>query len=65
MVTVPRENVQVTKMAIGDVVTFSFENYARRDLPVSPKIYRIRTDVSWDDVVHSYVKEKQYLTGIS
>ena len=56
--------MQVTKLAVGDVITFSFENNARRDLPVSPRIYRIRTDVSWDDVVHSYVKERQYLTGM-
>lgn len=62
--TVPPQDVRIPKPSIGDVVTFSFDSYARRDLPVNPKIYRIRTDISWDDVQHNYAKEKQYLSGM-
>jgi hypothetical protein len=57
-------DVRIPKPSIGDVVTFSFDNYARRDLPVNPKIYRVRTDISWDDVIHNYAKEKHYVSGM-
>jgi hypothetical protein len=63
MITVPATDVEVpTPLTGGDVVTFSFEANARRDLPVSPKIYRTRTDVSWEEIVQNY-KTDQYLTG--
>ena len=61
--TVPAQDVRIPMPSVGDVVTFSFDSYARRDLPVNPKIYRIRTDISWDDAQHSYAKEKHYLSG--
>ena len=60
----PAEDVHVPTLAVGDVVSFSYENYARRDLPVNPKIYRVRTDLSWQEVVYSSVKEEKFLTGM-
>lgn len=45
----------------GEVVTFSYEINARRDLPVSPIIYRTRTDVEWDDLLRSDTNEQTYL----
>ena len=50
----------------GDVVTFSFETYSRSTVPVRPKIFRIRTDVNWEDVVRSYIKDspKEERAGI-
>ena len=63
MFTVPSCDVQIPVPTIGDVVTFSFDSYARRDLPVNHKIYRVRTDISWDDVQHNYAKEQHYLSG--
>eukprot|EP00026_Physarum_polycephalum_P001631 Phypoly_transcript_01633.p1 GENE.Phypoly_transcript_01633~~Phypoly_transcript_01633.p1 ORF type:complete len:1064 (+),score=132.57 Phypoly_transcript_01633:31-3192(+) len=57
---VPLADVHVPA-AVGDVVTFSYESWARRELPVGPKIYRIRTDLSWDEVVQTSMVEKQHL----
>jgi hypothetical protein len=34
---------------------------SRRELPVNPTIVRVRYDLSWDDVVDSYVRESSYL----
>jgi hypothetical protein len=61
---VPAENVFVPTLGIGDIVSFSYECHARRDIPVNPKIYRIRTDVSWEEVVCNSAKEKTFLNGI-
>lgn len=64
-IMIPMSDVHVSStVAVGDVVSFSFENYARRDVPVNPKIYRIRSDLSWLDVVHSAVKESKFISGI-
>eukprot|EP00026_Physarum_polycephalum_P001298 Phypoly_transcript_01299.p1 GENE.Phypoly_transcript_01299~~Phypoly_transcript_01299.p1 ORF type:complete len:1145 (+),score=200.33 Phypoly_transcript_01299:2-3436(+) len=43
-------NVELT---IGDVVTISYDINSRREVPTNPKILRIRTDLSWEDVVNS------------
>eukprot|EP00026_Physarum_polycephalum_P004416 Phypoly_transcript_04435.p1 GENE.Phypoly_transcript_04435~~Phypoly_transcript_04435.p1 ORF type:complete len:688 (+),score=101.45 Phypoly_transcript_04435:123-2066(+) len=63
--TVPAENVHIPTPAPGDIVSFSYEANSRYDLPTNPQIYRIRGDVSWDDVVHSFFKEKQFLNEAS
>jgi hypothetical protein len=60
---VPAHDVLIPPPAIGDVVTFSYESHARRDLPVNPKIFRIRTDVTWEEVVYNSSLERQYLNG--
>jgi hypothetical protein len=62
---VPAQSILIPTPAVGDVVSFSYEGNARREMPVSPKIYRIRTDLSWDDVVHNVVKDNEkYLGGM-
>ena len=48
----------------GDVVTFSFQNYAKFVAPVNPTIEKIRTDLSWDDVVMNHFIETPQLNGI-
>ena len=45
-----REDIE---LAFGDMVTFSYDTYSRREAPVNPKIQRVRTDMSWEDVVNS------------
>jgi hypothetical protein len=57
------ENIPVPRPKIGDIVTFSYDSFARRELPVNPKICRIRTDLQWLDVLSS--TEKLYFTGMS
>eukprot|EP00026_Physarum_polycephalum_P001261 Phypoly_transcript_01262.p1 GENE.Phypoly_transcript_01262~~Phypoly_transcript_01262.p1 ORF type:complete len:970 (+),score=114.54 Phypoly_transcript_01262:138-3047(+) len=61
--SVSAQDVHVAGLSVGDVVSFSYENYARRDLPMNAKIYRIRTDISWPEVVYSSVKEEKFLSG--
>eukprot|EP00026_Physarum_polycephalum_P002627 Phypoly_transcript_02635.p1 GENE.Phypoly_transcript_02635~~Phypoly_transcript_02635.p1 ORF type:complete len:741 (+),score=93.71 Phypoly_transcript_02635:157-2379(+) len=58
--TVPAQNVLIPTPKIGDVVTFSFDRSSRRELPVNPTITRVRTDLSWDDVLYTYWREYGY-----
>eukprot|EP00026_Physarum_polycephalum_P002189 Phypoly_transcript_02194.p1 GENE.Phypoly_transcript_02194~~Phypoly_transcript_02194.p1 ORF type:complete len:921 (+),score=154.23 Phypoly_transcript_02194:106-2868(+) len=44
------------KLKIGDVVTIDYEVYTRR-APVSPTILRIRTDVSWEDILREHSRD--------
>jgi hypothetical protein len=60
---VPSYDISIPTPKVGDIVSFSSESQARRELPVSPKIYKIRTDVSWADVLLSYFTEQQHLNG--
>ena len=62
---VPACDIHIPTPKVGEVVSYSFEGHARRDMPVNPKIYRVRTDISWDYVVHNIVREQQYLSGTS
>ena len=38
----------------GDVVTFSYQNYSRREAPVNPRILHVRLDVSWERVLREF-----------
>lgn len=38
----------------GDVVTFTYENYSTAAVPVNPELYRIRRDMTWEDVIRNY-----------
>ena len=44
-------------------MTFSYELHARRDVLVNPKIYKVRTDVSWEEVQHNFMIQKKQLAG--
>ena len=49
---------------VGDVVTVEYESHARREVPVGPRIVRIRTDVSWEDVLRDHASDlTNYKTG--
>ena len=45
------------KYKVGDIVTLEYESHARREIPVGPKIVRIRTDVSWEDLLQDYARD--------
>jgi hypothetical protein len=62
---VPANSVHVPSLIKGDIVTFSYEVHARKDLPVNPEISRIRTDVLWEDVQRSAASEQKLLRGMS
>ena len=51
--SVSRQNVLVPRITIGDVATFSYENFAKKSEFVNPTIFRIRTDVTWPEVVYN------------
>ena len=62
---VPPENVHITGgLAIGDVVTFSYNHHSQRHIPVNPIIFKIRADVLWEDVVQLFFMEQKYMRGI-
>ena len=61
---VPQEDVLIPTPSVGEIVSFSFESHARRDVPVRPKIYRIRTDVSWEDISWNLAHESRSLNGM-
>lgn len=55
-----------TKCKRGDVVTVSYDRYARNAIPVNPKVYRIRSDITWEFVLQGHSKQlpkAQYLNG--
>lgn len=62
--SVPSENLHIPSPKIGDVVTFSYESNIRRDVPFQPKIYKIRHDILWEEVIHSSLKENMHLTSM-
>lgn len=41
----------------GDVVTFEYDDTLRLELPVNPKIIRVRKDVSWESLLNDYNNE--------
>lgn len=50
----------------GDIVSFSFETFSRNSTPVKPFIFRVRIDLSWEDVIKSFADEaahQQFLNG--
>ena len=62
--TVPPHQCSTFPLPIaGDIVSFSYENFARSAIPIKPKIFRIRKDVNWKDVVNSY-NHDQKLNGM-
>ena len=62
--SVPFNSVRIPPPAKGDVVTFSYEVHARRELPTNPEITRKRTDLSWEEVVESSQNEVKVLNGM-
>lgn len=39
------------RLVMGDIVTFAYDNYSSRSLPIYPKIIRVRKDLTWKDVL--------------
>lgn len=42
-----------TPLKVGDIVSFSYEAHSRRDIPSGVLVYRIRSDIKWDDILSS------------
>lgn len=54
------ENCKVKQLKDGDVVTVAYEDYTRKSIPLNPTIYRIRKDLSWQQVVAENNKSRSY-----
>ena len=51
----------------GDIISFSFQNFSKNEVPVDPQLYRIREDLTWKDVVQNFldqVSQPNYINGI-
>eukprot|EP00026_Physarum_polycephalum_P002865 Phypoly_transcript_02874.p1 GENE.Phypoly_transcript_02874~~Phypoly_transcript_02874.p1 ORF type:complete len:846 (+),score=138.45 Phypoly_transcript_02874:54-2591(+) len=56
---VPVDAISCKMPKSGDIVSFSFQSYSQKSLPVKPEIFRIRTDLTWEGIVQEYEKEVQ------
>ena len=61
--TVPRDDVHVPRPSLGDIVSFSYRENARLDLPTRPSVFRIRTDIDWEDVTATALSDRHCLSG--
>eukprot|EP00026_Physarum_polycephalum_P001538 Phypoly_transcript_01540.p1 GENE.Phypoly_transcript_01540~~Phypoly_transcript_01540.p1 ORF type:complete len:1069 (+),score=95.14 Phypoly_transcript_01540:45-3251(+) len=62
-IAIAPQDVLIPTPPVGSVVTFSYESNARRDDPVHPQIFRLRSDLQWEDVVYNAIRDKKYLSG--
>eukprot|EP00026_Physarum_polycephalum_P001458 Phypoly_transcript_01460.p1 GENE.Phypoly_transcript_01460~~Phypoly_transcript_01460.p1 ORF type:complete len:826 (+),score=126.37 Phypoly_transcript_01460:385-2862(+) len=56
---VPARDVLIPTPPIGSVVTFCYESYSRKDVPLNPIITRIRADISWEEVLRGSLPERK------
>ena len=56
-----KTNVKLKK---GDVVTFTYDDYSRRDTPFNARIYRVRDDLSWEEVVQRYLRDTPHAQAL-
>ena len=61
--SVPPHDMLIPTPQIGDIVSFTFENNARVDIPVHPRVFRRREDLDWEEVVQSSLAERKFLNG--
>ena len=54
---VPHQDVHISTPQVGKVVSFSYEGNLRRDIPFRPTVFRVRSDLSWDDVIQSSLSQ--------
>ena len=61
--TVPRDDVHVPRPSLGDIVSFSYDENVRYDIPTRPSVFRIRTDIEWDDVIDGARSDRHRSSG--
>lgn len=69
LASIPHQNIELNvRPHIGDIVTFESDGYSLKGAPVNPKVFRIRTDLSWEDVLLQSAMQTarpQNLSGIT
>lgn len=58
-ISIPLKDINISIPLVGQIVTFSFESHSRREVPVNPKIQRIRNDVTWEELINTHNNEKE------
>ena len=51
---VPMQKIYPKK---GDVVTFTYDNYTTKSVPLNPRISRIRTDMTWEEAIFNFEQQ--------
>ena len=46
-------------------MTFSYESQLKKRTPVEPRILRVRTDLSWSNVMHFFSSSEKSLNGMN
>lgn len=46
----PQKDIHIPTPSVGVIVSFSYDYVQRRDIPVNPVVYRVRSDLSWDNI---------------
>eukprot|EP00026_Physarum_polycephalum_P001051 Phypoly_transcript_01052.p1 GENE.Phypoly_transcript_01052~~Phypoly_transcript_01052.p1 ORF type:complete len:797 (-),score=76.09 Phypoly_transcript_01052:124-2514(-) len=62
---VPPHDVYISAPSVGDIVTFAYESGPKKESPLNPRIYRIRYDLKWDEVLYNFQRDKRYLNNVS
>jgi hypothetical protein len=44
---------------------FTYENFSLRSAPVNPKIVRIRSDITWEDILYNEAMQMQALSTLA
>lgn len=55
--SVETHSINGMRPVAGDVVTYSYQNIAKLMVPIKPVIQRIRTDLSWEDIIGTEVQK--------
>lgn len=56
-----KEREKEEKIRRGEVVTFTYDTYSRRALPMNVVVLRSRFDLSWEDVLHNFENDTKNL----
>ena len=64
MFEVTANSILIPTPAVGAVVTFCFESYSRRDIPLNPIITRVRSDILWDELIRGTNLEQKLEKGM-
>lgn len=58
--TSPENYSSIQTPHVGDIVSFTYENFTRSSIPIKPKIFRIRKDVNWKDIILAHHQDEKY-----
>lgn len=57
---VAKNGLKIGKCEVGDIVSYKCMRWSPAGLPLRGVIYRIRKDITWDDVIAADRAKKQF-----